>query len=978
MENYCISISFVRVALRSFALKHFNASWRSSWMQYLTDRKLPRNVVFNLADNGTCGSLGIPGGDRHALAKAGFFDAGRHSDALALLCAEALKTGRPETAFMFADRKCRLSTPTACDLMLRALASRLMNETGYAQADLARAFEADPTHDLVIANVLDWGDPTLKPVAAASFLEAESQDLNSLRLAMQVLADAPTPIVSKLRVREGMHQGWVAWRGGATLQLVIRRGGRAKSFELPPDARHPLASGQWSAAQIAIEMESPPLESVTFRLDRNRSHMLLPAPDQSKPPFRSRKPAPLSSRSGFSNHVEIIVPVYGDYAATKACLDALETEGSQVGKHVTVIDDCSPDASIRALVEDRAARGLISLLRNEENLGFARSVNRALARVTRGDVLLLNADIIVPPGAVGRLALAAHSESRVATVTPLSNNGEYTSFPKPNASNTLPTTEGICALDDIASAANGRAVIDLPSGVGFCLFITRACLNEVGLLSDAYSRGYYEDVDYCLRAREIGFRNVCATGVYVGHAGSRSFQTERRRLIVRNLKTLQDRFPRHELECDLFIKADPLRGARARIEERLAPEGPVALLLASAATARALALERARQIERQGHGLHCIHCEVNDRSDCMTLKSIRGCAPQSLTFALNDEAELARLSAYFARLRPQAIEVIAPHSLPDPALRIASALQAPIRVVFGDLDWVCDRSFLFERSCPNADRRGECHACSDPAKPTAPWIERSQRESRRRTRTLMAKADAVVPMDRMAAAFCAANLRTAMLFNSAHWPAKRADTANVKPARTILGVLCPEAVLATDRQLLAIEWVLDEQRIQASIVVLGRCVNEFGVMSKGRIFVTRDIGDDEYERALQQYRVTHLLAPHRTRGFGLVDRLSSEPRIPKAYFDWSFGALDHEAVDLALDPRICFEKAALEIVSWLDDKSRLALTVGLAAMPASSDIDIGPKVCLTGMGADIVSSAANPRFEPLCAPQSKPPTPSFR
>ena len=111
----------------------------------------------------------------------------RHSEALALLYAEALKSGRPEAAFMFADRRCRLSGPTAYNLMLRAIACRLMNETRYAEADLARAFEIDPTHDLIIANVLAWGAPALKPIAAASYLDGESQDRNTLRLAMQAL-----------------------------------------------------------------------------------------------------------------------------------------------------------------------------------------------------------------------------------------------------------------------------------------------------------------------------------------------------------------------------------------------------------------------------------------------------------------------------------------------------------------------------------------------------------------------------------------------------------------------------------------------------------------------------------------------------------------------------------------------------------------------------------------------------------------------
>jgi hypothetical protein len=91
----------------------------------------------------------------------GFFDADRHNKALTLLCAHSLRMGEPDAAFKFADRRCRVVTPSAYDLLLRATASRLMNETDFAEGDLARAFDIDPTHDLVITKVLEWGPSAL-------------------------------------------------------------------------------------------------------------------------------------------------------------------------------------------------------------------------------------------------------------------------------------------------------------------------------------------------------------------------------------------------------------------------------------------------------------------------------------------------------------------------------------------------------------------------------------------------------------------------------------------------------------------------------------------------------------------------------------------------------------------------------------------------------------------------------------------------
>ena len=283
----------------------------------------------------------------------------RNGEALALDAARALRLGRPELAFRFADRRCRLPRPTAQDFTLRAAASCLMGETAYAEADLRRAFEIDPTHDLVVSSVLAWGPGDLRPLAAESFLEGDASDEDNLRLALHAFDLAGTPIVARLRVRRDMYEGWVAWLSGGALQLIITRDGVEETFDLEPDASHALASQAWSAAQIAIEIESPRLERVSFGRKGERLLRLVPAldrsddqgcdqswnrfRDRSASPLRRPMRGPLARRGPAADQVEVVVPVYGDFDATRACLEALEDEGSRIPTHVTLIDDCSPD-----------------------------------------------------------------------------------------------------------------------------------------------------------------------------------------------------------------------------------------------------------------------------------------------------------------------------------------------------------------------------------------------------------------------------------------------------------------------------------------------------------------------------------------------------------------------------------------------------------------------------------------------------------
>ncbi len=841
----------------------------------------------------------------------------RQNELLASFSAAALQGGDYWAAFMFADRRCRRPTPSARDFLLRALASRRLGCPESATQDLARSIETDPTDELVISNALRWGPRVLRRIAAANVVAGASEDREALALALQAFKSEGVPIASHLHVRGDMYTGWIAWADARAVELRIRRAAVDSSFELEADPSHPLASDHWSAAEIAIEMESPQLQSVSFyvggklvlsakparfshRLRKQRTHERCVGDARRDPP----------------NHVDIIVPVYENYTATKACLESVEGEASRISKRIIVIDDCTPNARLRALLDEGASRGRFTLLRNDVNLGFARSVNLALARRWGGDVLLLNADTLLPQRAIDRLGAAAYAQPDVGTVTPLSNNGELTSFPLPNVDNALGAPDEIQLVDASAQLVNGREIIDMPTGVGFCLYISRSCADSVGFLSEHYARGYYEDVDFCLRALELGFRNVCATGVFVGHAGSKSFLDEKRTLVVRNLSILEARFPEHRLQCGAFLKADPLALARMKIEEHLAPEGAVALLMAPACSAHALALGRAHQIQSAAGDIHCILCEFTEVDSTVITRSLRASVPQSLVFAISDGAGHARFKSYLARLRVEAIEIFDPKSLPQELLQILSDLGTPLRIVFGDLQWVCSGKLALEKVCSNDECPGACDRCVA-SHQTADAANLSVEKSKAaRMHEVLRRAEGIIPIDRMAAAFSASYLESLVALPCA--PTRRKTISlRARPEHTILGIVCPEATGQTDRQIIAMGRMFRLRGIEASIIVLGRCVDELGVMASGNVFVTGAISRQEYPQAIEQYGVGNLFSPYRTRHFGTVDDIGALCGLKKAYFDWSFGSLEIDDGDLALDPRICVQRAALEVGAWL-------------------------------------------------------------
>ena len=90
-------------------------------------------------------------------------------------------------------------------------------------------------------------------------------------------------------------------------------------------------------------------------------------------------------------------------------------------------------------------------------------------------------------------------------------------------------------------------------------------------------------------------------------------------------------------------------------------------------------------------------------------------------------------------------------------------------------------------------------------------------------------------------------------------------------------------------------------------------------MAVGNVYVAGAIDEAESASVLSLYGVGKLFSPYRTQGFGRLEALARLTGAPKAYFDWSFGALARETNDLALDPRVCNESAARALACWLLD-----------------------------------------------------------
>jgi len=835
-----------------------------------------------------------------------------HHQALELISARALASGDVVSAFAFADRRCRIP-PLAephC-FVLRADALYRMGEKELALLDVARAIEIAPDEIAPNRRLLAWAEGDKRRDAALRLI-ARDRDSDWLRNAISILREGGRRAFASARIVSGTIRGWGAWPQTGSLEIVVAEGPNSVAYELEEDPMHPLANvvgcaadfvlpllASDSALLITVSCDDETLVSISYAGDEVGPHQC--GPHDRQPSLDSRHMPEATATCT----VTVIVPIYADFTATRACVESLLAQRPDLPRsRVMLVNDASPDADIQQYLVSLSNDERVEILINERNLGFVGAVNRALSEVLHGDIVLLNADTIVPPGFVDRLAAAAHSSPQIGTVTPLSNNGEFTSFPVPNTQNPLPSPADIIAIDRVAAKVNAGRIVDIPNGIGFCLFVKRACLDAVGFLSNSYDRGYLEDVDFCLRARERGFRNVCAPSVYVGHTGSRSFGREKRSLVVRNLAVAERRFPTYRSECAAFVTLDPLRIWRQAIE-RVMPScdrEPLLLVTGEGAVAAA-AHARARQIEASGRRALMLTFRRTSRGGVARLADASGAAPQSMVFQLDVADDVAELMAYLRATKPVRTEIADPAAIPRVLLDELMALGLPYDVLIADGGLLGDAGALHrggraqQRRSTGADRLFAL-------------------------RELMAGADRLLAPCEHAEAFVArwfpdgAAARVQRIYSHAG----TAPEPYLRPSdgsRRRLGIIPIESGLHEQQFIRDLAACLRTTCPHRAMVVTGDTPDSLGLMRIGNTLVTGSIGVGELADACRAHGVGALL-PCATRPlFGHpLQSFALSCGLPIAYFDWSGGGHRARHGDLLLDPSAPIGELVAALVAW--------------------------------------------------------------
>jgi GT2 family glycosyltransferase/glycosyltransferase involved in cell wall biosynthesis len=267
-----------------------------------------------------------------------------------------------------------------------------------------------------------------------------------------------------------------------------------------------------------------------------------------------------------SSNITIIIPIFNAAEEVEKCLAAV-IRNTRKNISIILVNDASTDSRIEKILDSYEKLSPITVIHNAANLGYTKSINVAI-KSCKTDVVLLNSDTEVTPNWTDNLHRCAYSSSNVGTVTPFSNNAGAFSAPTPNTHNEIPTWAENESISTAITSISSFLYPEIPTGNGFCLYIKRKLIEEIGYFDDEeFPIGYGEENDFCLRARNKGWKNKLDDSTYIFHARSASFGEKKQKLVTEAKEKISAKYPLYPKEIKRFQNSGQIVNARQKIKD---------------------------------------------------------------------------------------------------------------------------------------------------------------------------------------------------------------------------------------------------------------------------------------------------------------------------------------------------------------------------------------------------------------------------
>lgn len=253
------------------------------------------------------------------------------------------------------------------------------------------------------------------------------------------------------------------------------------------------------------------------------------------------------------NSVTVVIPVYKDWNTLSNCIESLKKYLHENNK-VMLINDMGDEWEELEIHIMEAIFGFDNYVyrKNRYNVGFVETCNKAVLEwdTSENDILLLNSDTEVTEGFLEEMQRILYMDDKTGIVCPRSNNATFLSVPVQSNGIQVTPRDSYKIYQQIKEFLPEKE--ECWTGVGFAFLIKRKIIQEIGLFDKVFGKGYNEENDFCMRARERGYRIMKANRSYVFHMGRVSFQKEADELELKNSSILLRKYPDYWEKAEEF------------------------------------------------------------------------------------------------------------------------------------------------------------------------------------------------------------------------------------------------------------------------------------------------------------------------------------------------------------------------------------------------------------------------------------------
>lgn len=227
--------------------------------------------------------------------------------------------------------------------------------------------------------------------------------------------------------------------------------------------------------------------------------------------------------------LSICIVTYRTRDYLKKCLDSIYSKPPSISFEIVIVDNGSNDGTLEMLASSYPDTQVIA---NKTNMGYTKPMNQALQCAVGNFLVQLNPDTVIQPGALDIIFnyLQSHPEIGICTPKVLNRDGSMQwqcrrSEARPwdvityftRLCQVYPTRPFFAGY--LMTYKSEDEIYEVQAVSGSCMFIRRAVIDQIGYLDEIFF-AYQEDTDFCIRARNAGWKILYLPLAKIIHYGA--------------------------------------------------------------------------------------------------------------------------------------------------------------------------------------------------------------------------------------------------------------------------------------------------------------------------------------------------------------------------------------------------------------------------------------------------------------------------